>query len=136
MRFITILSDSWVKNISMIEKRAYPGMVKMSDEEVWILGGFDLERGGRRRASKTTELCSPKYGCKKYVDLPTSMIDFHQTIRVNETHVFVLLNEAGNCWLFDQIQQSFHPLPDPKISRDGLDIGFINGHEVVLVSVF
>ena len=91
------------------------------------MGGYNAED----LFFQSTEICSPSSGCTEFVDLPEESFST-QAVRIDQKRIFVLPNDQGHAWIFNQEDNSFQRIPDLTQKRRKPVIGFINGHEVVV----
>ena len=124
---INFISEQWVETFSTESVRTWAAEVQMSDYDFWILGGNNITHGW----VNSTEICSTFHGCASFEDLP-EVSYFPKAVRVSESQIFVLPNNKGTAWLFNQDDNSFEQLPNLIEERQDPAVGFINGHEVVV----
>ena len=121
--------DHWDRSIATREVRYWAAGIQLSDDEFWILGGFN---GQISRNLNSTEICSPTSSCRDFVDLPEITDDNPQVVRVNGSHIFVMPNDQGRAWMFNQDDNTFHRLPDMMEARWTAVAGLINEREIVV----
>ena len=80
----------------------------------------------------TTELCSLTSGsCSLFTNLPE--LSYHpRAVRIDNRRVFVLPNQNGRAWIFNQNGNTFSQIPNLLEKRDRASVGLINGEEIVV----
>merc|ERR1711860_30805 len=78
-------TNQWDEEASMNEKRAYSGAIMLSDEQWWVVGGYN----GSSRVDSTEVYDATTKQFTPSIDLPQAMA-YHNIFHINDTHIGLL----------------------------------------------